>query len=146
MYCIWKCRLNGEVSMCVATPVLGVEGEAPDCLLLNYLPFAEDLRAAKFGALDRDPKLVPSAAQLADMQALLSAMSLESGTSLVILYRCSHACQHSVETYFTTQLVARVSSVQNQACTPQDKLLLCTDTSGLFERGCTTAHISYAWC
>ena len=48
----------------------------PDCLVLSHLPFAEDMRAARFAALDEKPDLMPSAEQREQMARLVKSMDL----------------------------------------------------------------------
>lgn len=53
--------------------------EQPDSLILNHLPFAEDLRVAKFASLDENPDLVPSFSQLEKMRSVVQALDLKTG-------------------------------------------------------------------
>lgn len=53
----------------------------PDCLVLNHLPFAEDLRVAKFASLDEKPDLMPSLSQLDQMRTVVQDLDLSTGLS-----------------------------------------------------------------
>lgn len=60
--------------------------QQPDCLVLNHLPFAEDLRVAKFASLDEKPDLLPSTSQLDQMRTLVESMDLFTGAMQVTKY------------------------------------------------------------
>ncbi len=62
--------------MCLA---LQGSSQQPDCLVLNHLPFAEDLRVAKFASLDEKPDLMPSLSQLDQMRAVVQELDLSTG-------------------------------------------------------------------
>ncbi|BDA44905.1 X-ray repair cross-complementing protein 5 [Coccomyxa sp. Obi] len=66
---------GANAATCAGYPLLG-NGQQPDCLVLNHLPFAEDLRVAKFASLDEKPDLMPSASQLDQMRSLVETMDL----------------------------------------------------------------------
>ena len=51
----------------------------PDHLVLNHLPFAEDLRVAKFMAFDEKTEYLPSEEQLDAMSELVRSLDLCSG-------------------------------------------------------------------
>ena len=51
----------------------------PDHLVLNHLPFAEDLRVAKFTAFDEKTEYLPSEEQLDAMSELVRSLDLCSG-------------------------------------------------------------------
>eukprot|EP00891_Asterochloris_glomerata_P008203 jgi/Astpho2/8203/fgenesh1_pg.00120_%23_110_t len=65
------------VDLHCASPWLGSDGY-PDCLLLNDLPFQEDVRNFSFKSFQDSP-LCPSQQQVAHMQALVDSMDLASG-------------------------------------------------------------------
>jgi hypothetical protein len=44
--------------------------------VLSHLPFAEDMRAARFAAFDEKPELMPSAEQREQMARLVKSMDL----------------------------------------------------------------------
>ena len=52
----------------------------PDHLVLNHLPFAEDLRVAKFTAFDEKTEYLPSEEQLDAMSELVRSLDLCSGS------------------------------------------------------------------
>ena len=54
-------------------------GAGPDHLVLNHLPFAEDLRVAKFTAFDEKKEYLPTEEQLDAMSALVRSLNLCSG-------------------------------------------------------------------
>ena len=53
----------------------------PDYLVLNHLPFAEDLRVAKFTAFDEKTEYLPSEEQLNAMSELVRSLDLRSGST-----------------------------------------------------------------
>ena len=55
----------------------------PDHLVLNHLPFAEDLRVAKFTAFDEKTEYLPSEEQLDAMSELVRSLDLCSGSMLL---------------------------------------------------------------
>lgn len=54
-------------------------GAGPDHLVLNHLPFAEDLRVAKFTSFEERQDLLPTAQQVESMNDLVKGLSLQSG-------------------------------------------------------------------
>jgi hypothetical protein len=52
------------------------EGGQPDCLLLSHLPFAEDMRYARFPSFADKQELVPSQQQLERMRGLVSRLHM----------------------------------------------------------------------
>lgn len=75
---------SGRVLACVfSTREFGLQGNSqqPDCLILNHLPFAEDLRVARFASLDEKPDLIPSLSQLDQMRRVVQDLELSTGLS-----------------------------------------------------------------
>ncbi len=71
-------RANGAVVLGACTPYLG-SNRQPDCLLLNHLPFFEDVRSFAFASFDSRPEAVPSEDQLSAADALIDSMQLVQG-------------------------------------------------------------------
>jgi hypothetical protein len=63
-----------------------------DCLVLNHLPFAEDLRVAKFASLDENPDLVPTMSQLESIRSVVIAFELATGKHREISFVVSEFC------------------------------------------------------
>lgn len=61
-----------------ATPVLGT-AKSPDHLLMNPLPFAEDVRSYLFPSFEAKPELLPKRDQLDAAAAVIKAMDLNKG-------------------------------------------------------------------
>ena len=59
----------------------------PDCLVLSPLPFAEDMRTARFAAFDEKPDLMPSAEQRQQMANLVNDLDLAGSRTLLLLQR-----------------------------------------------------------
>ena len=72
-------RANGAVVFGVCTPLLGNDRQ-PDCLLLNHLPFFEDIRSFTFASFNSSTEAIPSSDQLAAANALIDATQLTHGT------------------------------------------------------------------
>ncbi|KAL0036571.1 hypothetical protein WJX79_000925 [Trebouxia sp. C0005] len=68
-------RANQAVFVGCATPLLG-GAERPDCLVLNYLPFTEDVRSYKFAAFNAREELQPTQDQLRAAENLVDALDL----------------------------------------------------------------------
>ena len=69
--------------MCGILDFQSLQGSAtgPDHLVLNHLPFAEDLRVAKFTAFDEKTEYLPSEEQLDAMSELVRSLDLCSGST-----------------------------------------------------------------
>ncbi|KAK9814489.1 hypothetical protein WJX72_006674 [[Myrmecia] bisecta] len=72
-------RANSPVIMGYATPLLGGNNN-PDCLVLNHLPFMQDIRAYAFGSFSK-PEVQPTAAQRVVAGKLVKALCLINGKS-----------------------------------------------------------------
>ncbi|KAL3159758.1 ATP-dependent DNA helicase II subunit 2 [Trebouxia sp. C0009 RCD-2024] len=68
-------RANQAVFVGCATPLLG-DKDKPDCLVLNYLPFTEDVRSYKFTSFAAKEELSPSQSQLQAAERLVDALDL----------------------------------------------------------------------
>ncbi|KAK9840417.1 hypothetical protein WJX74_009567 [Apatococcus lobatus] len=71
-------RASGAVVMGACTPLLG-NGRQPDCLLLNHLPFFEDMRSFTFASFASRPEAQPTPAQLSATDDLIDSMQLVQG-------------------------------------------------------------------
>ena len=74
-------RAHGAVVLGVCTPLLGGESQ-PDCLLINHLPFYEDVRSFAFASFDSKPDAVPNQGQLDAADALIDSMQLMEGENV----------------------------------------------------------------
>ncbi len=54
-------------------------GTGPDHLVLNHLPFAEDLRMAKFTSFEDKSEYLPTEEQVQSMKDLVQSLDLKSG-------------------------------------------------------------------
>ena len=59
----------------------------PDHLVLNHLPFAEDLRVAKFTPFDEKTEYLPSEEQLDAMSELVRSLDLCSGRTATSMHQ-----------------------------------------------------------
>ena len=78
-------RAKGAVQLGLLSPCLALDKSSsqPDCLWMNMLPFAEDIRSATFMPFDQ-PKRVPDKQQLRAMQTLVQSMDLTAGECVYI--------------------------------------------------------------
>lgn len=81
-------RANGAVVLGACTPLLG-DGRQPDCLLLNHLPFFEDMRSFTFASFASRPEAQPSPAQLSATDDLIDSMQLVQGETAPCFQSCN---------------------------------------------------------
>lgn len=74
-------RANGAVVLGACTPLIGNERQ-PDCLLLNQLPFFEDMRNFTFASFAARPEAELSPAQLSAADDLIDSMQLVQGAAV----------------------------------------------------------------
>ena len=68
---------------CTCAKIASLEqgnGAGPDHLVLNHLPFAEDLRVAKFTSFEAKADLIPTEQQVQCMSDLVQSLDLQSGS------------------------------------------------------------------
>ena len=74
------CNLARDVRARIhASCVAQGNGAGPDHLVLNHLPFAEDLRVAKFTSFEDKPEYLPTEEQVQSMNDLVHSLDLKSG-------------------------------------------------------------------
>ena len=77
---LWPCNLARDVRARIhASCVAQGNGAGPDHLVLNHLPFAEDLRVAKFTSFEDKPEYLPTEEQVQSMNDLVHSLDLKSG-------------------------------------------------------------------
>ena len=71
-------------------------GAGPDHLVLNHLPFAEDLRVAKFTSFEAKADLLPSEQQVQCMSDLVQSLDLQSGIFSALASCCRSLLAHDI--------------------------------------------------
>jgi hypothetical protein len=75
-------RMDSEVSIGFLTPhFISMEGPSPDFagLLMNILPFEDDIRWARFASWQEKPDLKPEKREVAAMGQLIDAFTIDDG-------------------------------------------------------------------
>ena len=78
-------RAKGAVQMGLLSPCLRPEESfsQPDCMWMNILPFAEDVRTATFMSFEDQPKRMPTTEQVDAMRQVVESMALTAGEALL---------------------------------------------------------------